>query len=352
MTLSSGPTVRVMIASPLEREHVEAIRRDAPSRVEVLYEPALLPPTRYIADHVGPARFRRTRHQEERWRELAASADIAFDFPYTDRPPGSYAPNLQWVQTTSAGVGQLVARLGIRAGELIVTTASGVHARPLAEFVFMVLLMAVKEYGRIAEGQRAHHWERFCADELSGKTLAIIGPGRIGQEIARIGRCFDMRVVALARDSRPERAMQLGIDRLFTRDELPAMLQCADALVISAPHTAETENIMDRAAFAALKPGIVLVNVGRGSLVDEEAMLEKLRDGTIRLAGLDVFRTEPLPADSPLWDLPNVIINPHSASTSVRENGRIVEIFLHNLTCFLDGRIADMRNVLDIARMY
>jgi len=348
----SEPTVCVMIASPLEPEHVATIRRTLPSHVELLYEPTLLPPTRYTGDHGGPPTFRRTPEQEQRWQEMAASADIAFDFPYTDRPPHTCAPNLKWVQTTSAGVGQLAARLAITPGQIIITTASGVHARPLAEFVFMVLLMAVKDHQRLAAGQRAHHWERFCADELSGKTLAIIGPGKIGQEVARIGRCFDMRPVALGRERRPERAAQTGVDRLFTRDELPEMLSMADALVICAPHTPETENIMDRAAFDALKPGVILVNIGRGQLVDEEAMLEKLRDGTIRLAGLDVFRTEPLPADSPFWDLPNIIINPHSASTSIHENGRIIEIFVHNLACFLDGRFDAMRNVLDVERMY
>jgi phosphoglycerate dehydrogenase-like enzyme len=346
------PTVRVMIASPLESEHIATIRRALPSRVELLYEPALLPPTRYVSDHHGPADFRRTPEQERQWQALVARADIAFEFPYSNRNPHTYAPNLKWVQTTSAGVGQLVTRLKIAPGQMIITTASGVHARPLAEFVFMVLLMAVKNHQRLASGQQAHHWERFCADELAGKTLAIIGPGKIGQEVARIGRCFDMHPVALGRDVRPERAAQIGVDRLFTRQELPEMLRLADALVICAPHTPETENIMDRAAFDALKPGVILVNIGRGPLVDEEAMLDKLRDGTIRLAGLDVFRTEPLPAESPFWDLPNVIVNPHSASTSVHENGRIVEIFLHNLACFLDGRFDEMRNVLDIEQMY
>jgi phosphoglycerate dehydrogenase-like enzyme len=340
-----------MIASPLEPEHVATIRRAAPG-IEVLYEPSLLPPARYIADHTGPADFRRSPEQEQRWREMATSADISFDVPYTNQPPREYAPNLKWIQTTSAGVGQLAMRLGIRPGELIITTASGVHARPLTEFTFMVLLMAVKEHGLISSQQQDRRWERFCADELAGKTLAIIGPGRIGQEVARVGRCFDMRPVALARDCRPGRAAELGVDLVYARDELHTMLGEADALVLCAPHTPETENIMDRAAFDALKPGVILVNVGRGQLIDEAAMLDKLSDGTIRFAGLDVFRTEPLPADSPFWDLSNVMINPHSASTSIHENARIVEIFVHNLQCFLDGRPNEMRNILDIARMY
>ena len=342
---------RLMIASPLEAEHVETIRRAAPE-VEILYEPDLLPPTRYIADHDGPEDFRRSPRQEARWRELAASAHISFDFPFRDGPIRDLAPNLQLVQTTSAGVGQLVRRLGIAPGDLVVTTASGVHARPLAEFAIMVMLMAVKRHDHMVANQRAHHWERFCADELAGKTLAIIGPGRIGQEVARLGRAFDMRPVALARDTRPERATQIGVDRLYARDQLHEMLAAADALVLCAPHTPETENILDRAAFDAIKPGVILVNIGRGQLIDEDAMLAKLRDGTIRFAGLDVFREEPLPESSPFWDLPNVLINTHSASTTLLENTRIVDIFTHNLRCFLDNRPGDMRNVLDIERMY
>lgn len=347
----SQATVRVMIASPLEPEHVETIRQVSPL-VEVLYEPLLLPPARYIADHTGPSEFRRSSEDERRWRAMAANADTSFDFPYKDRPPHDYAPNLKWIHTTSAGVGQFVTRLGIQPGEMTITTASGVHARPLTEFTFMVLLMAVKNHAGMATQQQDHVWERFCADELAGKTLAIIGPGRIGQDVARIARAFDMRPVALARDCRPERAAELGVDQLFNRSDLHAMLGEADALVICAPHTPETENIMDAAAFDALKPGVIFVNIGRGQLIDEGAMLEKLRDGTIRFAGLDVFRTEPLPADSPFWDLPNVLINPHSASTSVHENARIVDIFVHNLRCYIDGRHDEMRNVLDIARMF
>src|SRR5699024_9643630 len=155
--------------------------------LDVLYEPALLPPTRYIADHDGDPAFRRSPEQERRWRELAASADVAFDFPYRDRPPRGYAPHLRWVQTTSAGVGQLVSRLGIAPEELLVTTASGVHARPLAEFAIMVMLMAVKDHAELDRQRQERRWDRFCAAELSGKTLAIVGPGRIGQEVARLG---------------------------------------------------------------------------------------------------------------------------------------------------------------------
>jgi len=347
----SESRVRVLIASPLEAEHVQRIRQEVPE-VEVLCAPELLPPTRYVADHDGDPAFRRSPDEESCWWDLVRQADVSFDFPSRTHHPHRYAPRLRWVQTTSSGVGQLVRRLGIAPGELMVTTARGVHARPLTEFVFMVLLMAVKEADRLAYLQRDRRWERFCGDELTGKTLAIVGPGEIGREIARTARAFGMRPVALARDARPERATALGVDRLYAREDLQEMLSLADAVVVCAPHTPETEDLFDRAAFAAMRPGVVFINIGRGPLVDEDALLEALRDGTIRFAGLDVFREEPLPTSSPLWDAPNVLVNPHSAGTSVHENGRIVEIFIHNLRCFLSGRHDEMRNVLDIGRMY
>jgi phosphoglycerate dehydrogenase-like enzyme len=344
--------LRVMIASPLEWEHIDRIRENLPPGVELICNPDLFPPTRYTADHHGPPDWQRSTEHEQRWRELAANADVFFEFPYTGVHPREYAPKVRWIQTTSAGIGQAVHRMGIQPGDLIITTASGVHARPLAEFVFMALLMHVKLLPRLMRDQRERRWERFCSDELSGKRLAIVGPGRIGREIARIARCFDMRPIAMARDARAERALELGVERLYHRGEFHDMLAKADAVVLCAPHTPETENIMDAAAFDALRPGVVFINVGRGQLVDEEALLAKLNDGTIAFAALDVFRTEPLPPDSPFWEHPNVLINPHSASTSDRENGRIVDIFLHNLHCFVDGRYDEMRNVLDIKRMY
>lgn len=347
--------VTAFITSPLEPEHVERMRAVAPDRVTIVYEPDLLPPTRYVADHDGPADFRLSPEQQARFEAHVAAADILWDFPRNAPPDGKLlemAPRLRWVQTTSAGVGQLVKRLGLQESDLLVTTASGVHAEPLAEFTFMALLMHVKRLARLQADQKAHRWERFCSDELTGKTLAIIGTGRIGRQVAHVGRAFGMRVIGMARTVSPERAAELGVERLYTRAELPELLAQADAVVLACPHTPETENMIDRAAFAAMKDGVMLVNIARGHVVDEDAMLDALMSGKIAFAALDVFRTEPLPPDSPFWDLPNVLINPHSASTAYSENQKITDIFCHNLECFLDGRFSEMRNVLDKARMY
>ncbi|HLJ20056.1 MAG TPA: NAD(P)-dependent oxidoreductase, partial [Stellaceae bacterium] len=156
----------------------------------------------------------------------------------------------------------------------------------------------------------------------------------------------------IARDAGKSRAHNALFDEIRPRSELHAALATADAVVVTVPHTPETEGMIDPAAFAAMKPGVVFINIARGQVIDEAALLEGLKSGRIGFAALDVFRTEPLPPESPFWDQPNVLVSPHSASTVVGENEAITEIFCWNLRCWLDGRLGDMRNVLDKQRMY
>jgi phosphoglycerate dehydrogenase-like enzyme len=161
-----------------------------------------------------------------------------------------------------------------------------------------------------------------------------------------------MTTVAIARDTGKTRAHDAIFDEIRPHSDLHVVLASADAVVVTVPHTPQTEGMIDRAAFAAMKPGVVFVNIARGQVIDEAALLDGLRGGRIGFAVLDVASTEPLPAESPFWDLPNVLISPHSASTVVGENAKIVEIFCWNLRCWLDGRLGEMRNVLDKERMY
>jgi len=338
----------VMIASPLEEEHVARIRAVAPDQVEVVYRPDLLPPTRYVADHDGVPGWTRTAAQEAEFLALLAGADILWDLPPVAKADAlAVAPRLRWLQTTSAGVGPMVRNAGLVGTDVLVTTSSGIHAQPLTEFVFAALLHHVKELGRLQQEQRAHSWVRFASDSLEGKRLAIVGPGRIGREIARVARVFRMEVHAMARDASPARAAELGVDRVVSRAELHALLGWADAVVLATPLTADTANMIDAAAIAAMKPGVVFVNIARGAVVDEDAMIAALRSGHIAFAALDVVRTEPLPADSPLWDLPNVLIDPHSASTAFSENTKITDIFVRNLAAWLEGRTDEMAPMLD-----
>ena len=344
--------LKIFITTPLEAEHVARIRAVAPDRVEVIADADLWPPQRYVADHKGIDGFARSAEQELRWRKYLAQADVLFDLPPDGKAAIALAPKVKWVQTTSSGVGQMIKNYGLQHSEILITTARGVHAGPLAEFVFTALLHHIKGLTRLREEQRLHRWERYCGDELDGKTLAVIGAGQVGSRVAAIGRAFGMRVIAGVRHASPERAATMGVDAVFAPDRLHAMLAEADAVVLIAPHTPETERMIDAKAFAAMKTGVTFINIGRGQTVEEPALIAALRSGKVAFAGLDVCAIEPLPAASPLWDMPNVLISPHSASTVGRENERIVEIFCHNLAHYLDGRRDAMRNVLDKLRMY
>lgn len=347
--------LNIFITSPLELEHVERIRAVAPNAVDVIYEPDLLPPTRYVADHKGIEGFKRTEDQERRWRARLARANVLWDFPVpgVDQEHGlSLASNVRWVQTTSSGVGQLVKDLGLQGSDVIVTTARGVHAGPLAEFVFMALLIHYRDFGHLSAEKDRKHWARYCGDGLEDKTLAVIGAGQVGRRVLATARAFNMRTAFMGRPGGTTDPDEVGADEYYPRDQLHALLGSSDAIVLSTPHTPDTAGMIDAAAIAAMKPGAVLINIARGAVVDEAALTSALESGHLGFAALDVFAVEPLPSESRLWKLPNVLISPHSASTVAGENALITGIFCRNLRRYLDGHINDMENVLDKTRMY
>jgi phosphoglycerate dehydrogenase-like enzyme len=337
----------VAIASPLEAEHVARIRA-AGLGLEVLYAPDLLPPTRYVADHKGVP-MTRTPEQQARWRAMLGRAEILWDLPAAEDVP--FCTALRWIQTTSTGVGQSVARLGLP-GDVLVTTARGVHAGPLAEFVFMVLLLHWRGLPHLQAEQRAHRWVRYCNEGAAGRTLVVLGAGDLARGCARIARAFGVRTLVVARDAVKSRQHNDLFDEIVPVANLHGALARADAVVVAVPHTPATERLLDAAAFAALRPGAAVINIARGPVVDEDALIAALRSGRVGFAALDVASVEPLPADSPLWDMPNVLISPHSASTVTGENAAITDIFVHNLRCWIAGRRGAMRNVLDRTLMY
>jgi phosphoglycerate dehydrogenase-like enzyme len=345
--------VTVAIAVPLEAELVEAIRAADP-RLEVAYAPELLPPVRYPNDHQGVDDFRRAPEDERRWWEMIAGAEVLYGLP-GDSPEGlahavGCASGLRWVQATSAGAGEQVAAAGLSEADLrrvAVTSAAGVHAQPLAEFALLGVLAFIKDLPRLLADQRAHRWGHYPVGELSGRTLLIVGLGQIGEAVARLAAAFGMRVIGINRSGASDSPY---IDEVTSIDALERCLPEADAIVISAPLTAETSGLIDAAAIAQMKPGAILVNVGRGGVVDEAAMIEALRSGRLAGAALEVFAREPLPADSPLWELPNVLVSPHTAGLSMRENERIVSLFVENLGRYLGGK--PLRNRVDPELLY
>jgi len=346
----SAPSVNVLIASYLEPEHVERVRA-VDDRLRVVYEPALLAPPRYPADHTST--MTRAPEDEARWRELLAEAEVLFDFDHTHRQDlPELAPRVRWVQATSAGIGQFVRRMGYdtRMPQTVFTTASGVHAQPLAEFCAMAMLMFSRNLWQMQRLQAERRWERFAATDLAGRTLGVIGLGRIGAQVARLGKAFGMTVLGVKRTVGSAAAAELGCDELVGPEGLAGVLRRAEFLVIVTPHTAETERMLGAAELAMLPRGAVVINVGRGSVLDEAALVAGLQEGRLGGAALDVFESEPLPAESPLWTLPNVLVSPHSASTSDRENARLTDLFCDNLRRYLAGDT--LRNVLNPETLY
>jgi phosphoglycerate dehydrogenase-like enzyme len=345
----------VFITSPLEDAHVARIRAEAPEQVTIVHEPDLHPATRYVADHKGVDGFVRTPEQERRWRDNLGRATILWDFPAGEKGQGGgldYAPNVRWVQTTSSGVGQLVGRFGLADHPVTITTARGIHAVPLAEFVMMALLIHTKRLLHLQSEQRLHRWERHCGTDLRGRVMTIVGAGKVGAEVARLARSFGMRILSVVNRPAPERAAELHADEVIGSDQLAYAIEQADCVTLCMPHTPDTENMIDADMIGRMKKGVIFVNIARGAVVDEEAMIEALRNEHIAFAALDVARVEPLQPDSPLWDMPNVLISPHSASTVESENERIADIFVENLKRYTSGRRSDMINVLDKQKMY
>jgi len=338
----------ILIASWLEPEHVHRIRTAAPW-AEVVYEPDLLRPPRYPADHTG-SDIGRDAEGDAAWRAHLKRATILWDFDRThleDLP--AVAPDVRWIQATSSGIGRLVQRMRYaeRMPGTTFTTAAGVHARPLAEWVLMCLLGHVHGLLPTIGAQRERHWARFAGSDLEGRTVLVVGYGQVGQEIGRAARALGLRVVAVRRD--PARSSPHA-DEVHGPPTLPRLLGTSDFLVLAAPDTDETRSIIGADELARLPSHSALVNVGRGSLVDEPALVAALASGSIAAAFLDVFAEEPLPEESPLWAMPNVLVSPHSASTSDRENARITDLFIDNLHRWRAGR--PLRNVLDASAGY
>jgi phosphoglycerate dehydrogenase-like enzyme len=332
--------VPVVIASPLEAELVEQLR-EVDERLDVRFEPDLLPTPRYPSDHNGDEGFERTHEQDERFTRLVASAEVLFGIPAESPERLAWAvrtaTGLRFIQATAAGAGQQVRRAELTADELervAISSASGVHAVPLAEWSIFGLLAFTKGLPRLRRDATQRHWAHYPIEELRGQTLLVVGVGAIGLEVARLASAFGMHVVGVKRNAGEELP---HVDSVHPPEQLGELVPDAHAIVVTLPLTDETRGLIDRATIARMRDGAIFVNVGRGRVVDEDALIEALRSGKLAGAALDVTYTEPLPPESPLWDMENVIISPHTAALSWHENERIVELFAENLRRYLRG---------------
>lgn len=259
---------------------------------------------------------------------------------------------LRWIHTGTAGVASLL-HDELFHNSIVLTNSAGIHAVPIAETVIGMMLHFARGLDYAARAQQCAEWRSDVYErtdsgirELSGATLGIVGYGGIGREVARRARALDMHVAAIRRTP-----AQDDVAEIVTGDDaLGQLLEMSDVIVLSVPATPQTRGLIGRSELSRFRRGAVLINVARGSVVDEVALLDALRSGQLRGAGLDVFEKEPLPADSPFWNLPNVLITPHVSATSPRFWEREADLILANVQRYLDGQ--DMINVVNPAAGY
>lgn len=297
-----------------------------------------------------------TEGEEEARKNLAAllaETEVIFTSPIIPPDIVSTAPKLRWVQLTSAGVDRLLDSDLLRS-RVAVTTASGIHAVPIGEYVLGVMLAFAKALHRAMRSQTERVWRPYWADELQGKTVGIVGLGAIGSYVARLAKALGMRVLATRRSARQRasggEAGVPDVDELLPAADLPYLLAESDYVVIAVPLTAASRGLIGEKELGAMKPTAVIINIARGAIIDERALLHALKEGWIAGAALDVFEREPLPAESELWEMENVIVTPHISGGTPRYMQLAVELFCDNLRRYLAGQ--PLRNLVDLTRGY
>jgi len=276
------------------------------------------------------------------------------------------APDLAWVHSATSGVERALTPAALERG-VLVTNARGVFSRPIAEHVLMMILAVTRHLPELLELQRERTWQPLEGRELRELTVGIVGFGSLGRSIASLASAFGARVVAMRRnpdagaagpapragdgeDVADDFPFEPRVDRVVGPDGLHELLAASDIVVLAAPLTPETDGLINEAALASMKPEAWLINVARGRLVDDTALIRALREHQIGGAALDAFRDEPLPPGSPYWSLPNVIVTPHTAWSSAHVLDRSIELFCENLRRFSRGEV--LRNVVDPAAGY
>ena len=258
------------------------------------------------------------------------------------------APKLKWVQMMSAGVDEFLDN-EFRQSSVIITNVSGIHATPISEFVLKLMLMFVKQAPLCFHLKQGKQWKKFVPTLVRSKTVGIVGLGSIGREVARLAKAFGMRVVATRRSvNRIGRARY--VDIVLPQEQLPQLLSESDFVVLTLPLTPETNKLIGEEELRTMRASAYLINIARGGVVDEEALIRALDEHWIAGAGLDVFATEPLPTNSRLWELPNVIFSPHIAGDMEDYNIRATEVFAENLKRYLNGK--KLLNVVDKKKGY
>jgi phosphoglycerate dehydrogenase-like enzyme len=251
------------------------------------------------------------------------------------------ARNVKWVMALGAGVDHITDVPELRA-EAMVTNMHGMHGVPMTEAALLAMLALAREMPRMLQNQNKHHWERYGSRLLYGKTVGILGIGAIAEALGPVCKAFGMTVVGISSAKR----QVPGFDRMSHRDELARVVGELDHFVILTPLTAETRNIVDAKMLAGMKKSAFLINLARGGIVDENALIAALRNRQIAGAALDVFEREPLPPDHPFWAMDNVILSPHIGAFNADYIEQVLPFVKENMTRFLAGDTDRMLNVV------
>lgn len=345
--------LKVFVCTPLTEENCQLIAELEP-RVELVVEQDLLPPMRWAGDHEGDPSFTRTPEQQARFEALCDSAEALYGIP--DTKPAQLArtvranPALRWVHTMAAGGGSQVKAAALSAEEMApieFTTSAGAHSETLAEFAVFGVLCGAKSLPRLLAQQREHVWStRWAMKQVFQMTVLVVGMGNIGRATAARFAALGARVIGVNRTVREVP----GVEKVYPTSEIVDAARQADAIVNTLPQALDTEKLISAEVFANVKPGVIFASTGRGTCVDEAALTEALRDGRVSFAAMDVFAAEPLASDSPLWDMENVLVSPHTGALNDAEDELIARMFADNARRLLDGE--ELVNRIDRVNFY
>ena len=332
--------LRVVAATPISEELIELILAAEP-RVDFIRDQTLLPPMRMPGDHAGDPAFRRSGQQQRAFEDLVDSADALYGVPDENstalRRTADANENLRWVHTMPAGGGGQVKAANLSSDQLAriaFSTSAGVHAESLAEFAIFGLLAGAKDISRLLQQQRNRQWSgRWPMALIGQQRILLVGLGSIGRATAAKLKALGAIVVGISRHDDPVQ----NVDEVVCPDRLAEVVANMDGIVVSLPGTAATEGLISAKVLAAAKAGTTLVSVGRGTVIDEAALLDALDDGRIGFAALDVFASEPLSAESRFWTHPRVLVSPHTAALNPAEDRLIAQLFARNATKLLEG---------------
>lgn len=319
----SKEITKVVITTPLDEQTLQKIKMIS-DRLQI--------------DQVSPwvlAERKGDLSNKEKLDLLLAETEVLFGWiHHFPKNLLSRTPRLKWIQTMSAGIDLLPEE--IRKSKIRIVNASGLHGTPMGEMVLELMLMFAKDAPACFRMKQAHEWKRFRPALLKGQTVGVLGLGVVGRETARLCKAFGMNVIGIRRSGGPEQAFP-EVDRVYPRERLLDVLAASDYVTLALPSTKETRNLIGEKELRAMKPTAYLINLARGAIVDETALIRALEEKWIAGAGLDVFVKEPLPPESRFYDLPNVIFSPHISGDMPEYELRATEVFSENLRRYLAG---------------